>query len=59
MIDAALTHHGALQIFHELGGPIFPPRHMRNSFIVQSLLDKIEARRRREDSAGADPDRHD
>jgi hypothetical protein len=36
-----------LRIFHELGGPVFPPRHMRESFLVQGLLDKIAERRRR------------
>ena len=34
------------QIFHELNGPIFPPRHLRRSFMVQDILDRIEAKRR-------------
>ena len=36
-----------LQIFHELKGPIFPPRDMRRAFpAVQEIIDRIEASRR-------------
>ena len=38
-----------LKIFHELKGPVFPPRHMRGSFpAVKEILDRIEAKNRRE-----------
>lgn len=38
-----------LKIFHELGGPVFPPRDLRGSFpAVKEILDRIEAKRRRE-----------
>lgn len=43
-----------LRIFHELRGPIFPPPHLRNSFLVQEVLDKIKARREREGLGGLD-----
>jgi hypothetical protein len=35
-----------LKIFHELKGPVFPPRDMRASFpAVQEILNRIEAKR--------------
>ena len=39
-----------LKIFHELRGPVFPPREMRDSFpAVKEILDRIEAKRRQGD----------
>lgn len=36
-----------LKIFHELKGPVFPPRDMRGSFpAVQEILDRIQAKNR-------------
>ncbi len=43
-----------LKIFHELKGPVFPPPHLRNSFLLQELLDKIEARKRQQPGGGPD-----
>ena len=44
-----------MQIFHELGGPIFPPRHLRESFLVQEVLDRIKERQRLNPSGDDDP----
>lgn len=35
-----------LKIFSEMAGPIFPPRNMRDAFLVEELLQKIAERRR-------------
>ena len=44
-----------LQIFHELEGPVFPPRHLRESFLVQEILDKIAAKRAEQDFGQGNP----
>ena len=36
------------QIFHELGGPVFPPRELRDSFLVQEILDRITQRQQQQ-----------
>ncbi|KAL4424867.1 hypothetical protein ABPG77_002090 [Micractinium sp. CCAP 211/92] len=35
-----------LRIFHELAGPVFPPRNLRSSYLVQEILDKIQENNR-------------
>ncbi|PRW20862.1 Fructose-1-phosphate phosphatase [Chlorella sorokiniana] len=30
-----------LKIFHELAGPVFPPRDLRSAYLVQEILDRI------------------
>jgi hypothetical protein len=43
-----------LRIFHELGGDVFPPKHLRESVLVQKVLDRIKERREKMEG-GADP----
>ncbi len=45
-----------LEIFQELEGPVFPPPHLRNSFLMQDLLDRIAERRREEGLGRLDDD---
>ena len=45
-----------LEIFQELEGPVFPPPHLRNSFLMQDLLDRIAARRQEEGLGALDDD---
>ncbi|KAI7835562.1 hypothetical protein COHA_010541 [Chlorella ohadii] len=35
-----------LNIFHELAGPVFPPRELRSSYLVQEILDRIQENNR-------------
>ncbi len=44
-----------LQIFTELGGPVFPPRHLREDFLVREVLDRIAAARAARDGGGDAP----
>jgi hypothetical protein len=41
-----------LKIFSELGGPVFPPRHLREDFLVREVLDRIAAARAARDGGG-------
>ncbi len=45
-----------LKIFHELGGPVFPPKDLRGSFpAVKEILDRIQEKRRRDLGPAAEP----
>ncbi|EFN55851.1 hypothetical protein CHLNCDRAFT_52093 [Chlorella variabilis] len=35
-----------LNIFHELAGPVFPPRELRANYLVQEILDRIQEHNR-------------